>query len=109
MVSTRFSHSVRHTLVLPLCRNTAASEHRRGLAAGRPAGKRTMKRKDDKRRMAGVAEMQVIDSLGVACSVAGGAQRVVQYPLSKPAEAERAGLTWWPVEKWEGVRGRVAP
>lgn len=67
-----------------------------------------MKRKDHERRKAAVAELQVLDSIAVARSVPGGAQRALGHPLSKPAEDRRSGLTWWPVEKWEGVRGRVA-
>jgi len=38
----------------------------------------------------------------------GGAVRVTEYPLSNAGDGKAPGLTWWPVEKLEGVRGRAA-
>ena len=102
------SISMRSSLVLLLMLNAPHRELWRGLAAGRAAGRRLHKRKDDKRRNERAAEMQVLDSASVGCSVAGGTQRSHRYPPSDSHAARRASLTWLPVEKWEGVRGRVA-
>ncbi len=50
-------------------------------------------------------------ALAVVRAARGGALRLGwggRYPLSNAQASKAAGLTWLPVEKWEGVRGRVA-
>lgn len=104
-----FAFTLRVKAVLPCCLNAAQSLTWRGLAAGRPAKAGAMKRKYNKRRIGLGAGTQAIDASMVTRSLPGGAQRWCRYPLSKPHGRKRRIQSWLRLEKWEGVRGRVAP
>src|SRR5581483_3452376 len=52
-------------------------------------------------------EIQALEALRVCRDGRGRYRHSPTHPLSNDGDAKAVGLSWWLLEKWEGVRGRV--